>query len=305
VDPRLIPINGLIALLRADGAWPALLKEQAFERFQLEAPLTTPVGDTRVDAVIYRLDPHLVLLSECKGGRNIEEEQARKYLAATADLLKRTDALPPRLRRATGVTVLPLFVGLEEHRADLEAALRGLKINAPLLTIGAQRVRLSNTSGIRGLDDFDHHHTRGLPPARFRVDHQSLPEEIQEVLVPELIAAQAGARDIVALEGLAAAVISEWDVLAHGARRDSSVVPRRSFAASQLGRCVASFALSQAGAIAEAASSSNPPPLRRIPVVGLRPGRRSSDGLLALCGVGRSLRSRAKRRSTISLKREG
>ena len=149
MDPRLIPINGLIALLRADGAWPALLKEQAFERFQLEAPLTTPVGDTRVDAVIYRLDPHLVLLSECKGGRNIEEEQARKYLAATADLLKRTDALPPRLRRATGVTVLPLFVGLEEHRADLEAALRGLKINAPLLTIGAQRVRLSNTSGIR------------------------------------------------------------------------------------------------------------------------------------------------------------
>lgn len=220
MDPRLLPINGLIALLRGDGGWPALLKDQGFERYLLEMTLTTPVGDTRIDAVLYRQDPGLVLLGECKSGRNIDEEQARKYEAATADLLRRTDALPPRLRQAEAIEVKPLFVGTEEYRADLEAGLRELSIGAPLLTVGPARVRLSDTSGLRGLDDFDESHDAGLPPARFRVDHQSPDEEIREVLLPVVVAAQARGEDILAIESVCEAVLPEWPVLAHGARGD-------------------------------------------------------------------------------------
>lgn len=218
MDPRLVPINGLIALLRGEGGWPPRLKAQGFQRDQLEVPLTTPAGDTRVDAVIYRLDPNLVLLAECKSGRNIDEPQARKYEAATADLLRRTDALPPQLRRAGAVEVKPLFVGTEEHRADLEGGLRRLSIDAPLLTVGSERVRLSDTSGIRGLGGFDESHGAGLPPARFRVDHQSPDAEVREVVLPEVVAAQARSEDFLAIESLCEAVLPEWPILAPGVR---------------------------------------------------------------------------------------
>lgn len=218
MDPRLVPINGLIALLRGDGGWPALLGEQGFERHQLEVPLTTPVGDTRIDALIYRLDPNLVLLGECKSGRNIDEDQARKYEAGTADLMRRTDALPRRLRNLGKVEVKPLFVGMEQHRADLEAGLRRLSIDAPLLTVGPERVRLSDTSAINGLEDFDERHEAGMPPARFRVDHQSPDRELREVLLPEVVAAQARSEDLLAIETLCLAVLPEWPILALGAR---------------------------------------------------------------------------------------
>jgi hypothetical protein len=216
MDPRLIPVNGLIALLRGDGGWPPLLKEQGFQRYQLESPLTTPLGDTRIDAVIFKVSPALVLPCECKSGENIDEEQARKYLAADPALLRRTDALPPQLRKATDVTVLPMFVGTEENRPELERGLRHLDIDAPLLTVGPSRIRLSGASGITGLDDFDHRHGNGLPPARLPVDHQSPSEEIQELLLPELIAAQARGEDIVPIEAVCAAVVPEWGILSPG-----------------------------------------------------------------------------------------
>jgi hypothetical protein len=40
-------------------------------------------GIVVADAVLYRLDPDLVLLCEGKSGRNVEEEQARKYAGRT------------------------------------------------------------------------------------------------------------------------------------------------------------------------------------------------------------------------------
>lgn len=219
MDDRLIPINGLIALLRGEGGWPGLLRDQGFRRHQLEVPVTTPLGDFRADAVIYRHEPDLIFLTEGKSGRNIEEEQARKYLAADPSWLARTGAVPPSLRQSPEVAVSTLFVGREEQRADLEVALRHLDIDAPLLTVGAHRVRLSGASGTAGLDDFDVQHSGGLPPARIPVDHQSSDEDILEVLLPQVVACQARADDIVSIESLAAAVLPEWPVLSHGARQ--------------------------------------------------------------------------------------
>jgi hypothetical protein len=220
VDPRLVPINGLIALLRGDGGWPALLGQQGFQRHSLEGHLITEVSDTRVDAVIYRRDPDLVLLAECKSGGNIDERQARKYEAATVADLRRTDLLPSSLRRTSAVAVAPLFVGIEQRRADLEAGLRRLKLAAPLLTVGPNRVRLSDASGIDGLDDFDQAHDAGLPPARLRVDHQSADAEIRELVLPEIVAAQAREEDIVGIESVCQAILPEWAILAPGARGD-------------------------------------------------------------------------------------
>lgn len=219
MDERLIPINGLIALLRGEGGWPGLLRDQGFKRHQLEVPVTTPLGEIRADALLYRRDPDLILLAEAKSGRSIDEQQARRYLAADTASLARTGVVPHPLRRAAEVAVQALFVGREEHRAGLEASLRHLDINAPLLTVGADRVRLSDASGTASIDDFDVHHSAGLPPARLPVDHQSGEQEILEILLPEVIARQARQEDIVAIETLAATVIPEWPVLSHGIRQ--------------------------------------------------------------------------------------
>jgi len=219
VDQRLIPINGLLALLRGEGGWPGILRDQGFRRHQLEVPISSPLGDARADVLIYRRQPDLILLCECKSGRNIEERQARRYVAVDVSWLRRSGAIPPELMRARhAVHVHPLFVGREEHRADLERGLRHLDIDAPLVTIGAQRVRLSGASEIDGLDDFDQQHAGGLPPARIPVDHQSADEELRELLIPELIAAQARAEEIVAIETIAARMLPEWTILSKGAR---------------------------------------------------------------------------------------
>lgn len=139
MDERLIPINGLIALLRGDGGWPALLREQGFQRHQLEVPISTSRGNIRADALIYRRAPDVILLCEAKCGRNLEEEQARKYMAADFSWLCRTGAIPPELRKARDVAVHAVFVGREEHRAELETALQRLGLSAPLLTVGSTR----------------------------------------------------------------------------------------------------------------------------------------------------------------------
>lgn len=219
MDERLIPVNGLIALLRGEGGWPRLLGEQGLRRHQLEVPVSTPSGDFRADALLYRREPNLILLVEAKSGSNIDRAQAEKYLAADVAWLRRTGAIPPSLRASPDLAVHALFVGREEHRAALEAGLRHLDMEAPLLTVGSHRARLSGASAVNGLDDFDHHHHAGLPPARLPVDHQSPGRELLELLIPLVIAAQAREQDIVSVESLAERIVPEWAVLSHGARQ--------------------------------------------------------------------------------------
>ncbi|HZO96450.1 MAG TPA: hypothetical protein VFB42_03675 [Gaiellaceae bacterium] len=219
MDRRLIPLNGLIALLRGDGRWPSLLRNQGWERHQFEMLVSTSSGDIRADAVLFRTAPALVLLAECKSGKNLEEEQARRYLAADATALRRAGTLPSVLRDEPDVAVRAMFVGLEDERAALEHALRALEIEAPLLTIGSSRVRLSGSSGVTGLDDFDQRHDGGLPPARFPVDHQSPDDEIQELLVPQLTAAQARGLEFLGIESLCEALLPEWALLGRGVQQ--------------------------------------------------------------------------------------
>jgi hypothetical protein len=179
----------------------------------------TSLGNAVADAILFREDPDLVVLSEAKSGRNIDEDQARTYAATDAHSLRRAGTMPPLFGRGRDPAVACMFVGLEEERADLETALTHLGINAPLLTIGRDRVRLSDTSAVHGLDDFDRVHESGLPPARVRVDHQSPPSEIQELLVQEIVAGQARGEEHLDTEALCQAMLPEWPILSHSGRR--------------------------------------------------------------------------------------
>lgn len=220
MDKRLVPLNGLIALLNSrEDKWPKLLHEQGWERHQFEVKIASSLGDFRADAVIFRRDLNVIALCEAKSGRNIDTEQAQKYLATTLGDLRRVGAVPPSLS-GREAEVRTLFVGTEEERPSLEQGLVALTITGPLLTIGRERVRLTGTSEVPGLNGFDEPHTGGLPPARFRVDHQSDENEIAEVLVPIIAAAQARRIEFIGLEQICAEALPEWPLLPNGAQGD-------------------------------------------------------------------------------------
>jgi hypothetical protein len=217
MDRRLVPLNGLIALLGRGEQWPNYLRDQGWERHQFEVKLASALGNFRADAVIYRLKPNVILLCEAKSGRNLDDEQAKKYLAANLEDLRRLGAIPPPLR-GQDADVRAMFVGMEEERQSLETGLVKLGSSGPLLTVGKLRVRLSGASSVPGLNDFDETHSGGLPPARFRIDHQSDEAEIAEVVVPVIAAAQARNEEFIGLDAVCLAVAPEWPLLPNAAK---------------------------------------------------------------------------------------
>lgn len=219
MDPRLIPINGLIALLRGEGGWPRLLGDAGFKRHQLEMPLITEKGEVRADALLYRDSPDLVVPCECKSGRNIDVTQAEKYLSLDFDWLQRGGAIPPLLRESASIAVQPLYVGMDAYRPELERELKQFG-DVPLLTISAERIQLSGAGRAPGLSDIVEVHGAGLPPARLPVDHQSEDDEILELLIPAIVAAQASLKDHVGVDGLCEAILPEWPILGAKARSE-------------------------------------------------------------------------------------
>jgi len=185
----------------------------------LEVPLNTKEGEVRADALVYRQSPDLILLCECKSGKNVDVEQAEKYLSLDVSWLRRSGAVPPPLRESTSIAVQTLYVGTDEHRPDLEQRLQQLGA-VPLLTVSAERIQLSGAGRTPGLLDFIELHSAGLPPARLPVDHQSEDHEVLELLVPAIVAAQASLRDHVGIDGLCGDILPEWPILGERARRE-------------------------------------------------------------------------------------
>jgi hypothetical protein len=220
VDPRLRPLNAVLALLRADGAWFHNLADQGFRLHSIELPVQSSGGLVRADAAIYRETPDLILLCEGKSGRNIEEKQARGYDAADYKALRRAASMPG-IFGSREVPVGTMYVALEDHRADLEAALSALNISAPVLTIAKGFVRLDDCALPPGLQAFRENDPRkSWPPARVKVDHQSPLHEIMELLAQRIVAAQARRAQILDLEDVGARIYPAWAVLSSAGRRD-------------------------------------------------------------------------------------
>lgn len=218
MDVRLRPLNGLLALLRPDGAWFHNLADQGFRLHSIELPVQGSGGLVRADAVIYRQDPDLIVLCECKSGRNLDEEQARRYAAATYTALRRGAALPSVFRGQVAVNTM--YVVLDDYRAEIEVCLQTWGIDAPVLSIGSGFVRLDGDMP-DGLASFvERDPSKRWPPARIRVDHQSPINEIMELLAQRIASAQARRQQVLDLQEVAKAIYPAWDVLSPTGRRD-------------------------------------------------------------------------------------
>lgn len=125
-----------------------------------------------------------------------------------------------RLRDRDDTRVIAVFVGNETHRSDLEASMTQHRIQAPLLTVGRDGARLTGVEPSSTLDASELAHQGGLPPARFPIDQLSPAEEIRELVVPSLVAAQARQDEIVDVEALCREVLPEWSLLGKEAQRE-------------------------------------------------------------------------------------
>lgn len=236
MERRLIPVNGVLALLRADGGttWPNDLATQGLQLHLLEADVYSTPQSVRVDVMAYRADPDVIVLFECKSGRNISPSQARGYCNATFDGVKRRTTVPAALRGRSDVAVLPVFVGLADDGEALVESMAREGIEAPLLLVGAQGATLErSTHG--GLSDFaSRGDDYGLPPGRIVVDADSPSVEIRELLVQQVGAALSRGDAVLGMAEAAATIHPYWASVARPAQ--AAFVERLKEAARDLAR---------------------------------------------------------------------
>jgi hypothetical protein len=226
-------VNAVLALLASDGGWFEDLAEQGFRLHALELEVQSTPGVVRVDVVVYRLDPDLVLLVEGKSGRNVEERQARSYAAAEVAGIRARADLPNALVGRPSVAVSPLYVCLQEHQQAIATALAELGIDAPVLSVGAGAAILDGPVPA-GLDRFSRSEpSLGLPPVRIRLDRDSALEEFMEVLLQKIVATAARGETHLELDDVARQIFgAHWVHLSVQARRD--LIARLKKAATQL-----------------------------------------------------------------------
>ncbi len=137
---------------------------------------------------------------------------------ADAAALRRGGSLPVDVAR--DVPVAPLFIVMNDVRADVEAALQRWGIEALVLSIDRGFARLDGPCP-EGLEPFVRERTpRTWPPGRIRVDHQSPLEEVAELLAQQIGAAQAKRQPVLDLAEAASRIYRMWSQLSQSGRRE-------------------------------------------------------------------------------------
>lgn len=219
MEPRLTPLNAVLALLRDDGAWFSDLAAQGLRLHGLEVGVQSTPGAIRVDVVAYRVDPPLVVLFEIKKGASLDERQTRGYANATVAGMRQRGALPSELHGLADVEVCPAWVTLEPSVDAVRRRLTELQVSAPILGVGAGRAFFGGPLP-NGLTPFDHdERRRGLPPARVRLDPESAVGEYVPVMLQAIGAALARREAVIELDVVARQVMTDWVCLSPRGRR--------------------------------------------------------------------------------------
>jgi hypothetical protein len=140
--------------------------------------------------------------------------------------------LPGALRHGQGVSVQAVFVGRQEHGADLAESMGREQIVAPLLLVGGDGATLTG-SDRDGLGDFDNRDASwGHPPGLVLVDHESPIEEFMELLVQQIHVAFSRRTEVLDIGQVAAQVHPYWEQVSKVAQQ--SLIDRLKSAAQAL-----------------------------------------------------------------------
>lgn len=220
MDRRLIPVNAVIGMLTPGTGWPTPLKEAGYALAALEVPIRGLAGDVVIDAVAVNRTANDLLAAECKGGRNVEAEQARRYDALPAEPDAVVRAANVSLPTAGSRSLDTVFVCLSEHVLRVKVGLEAAGAPQPILAVGQQvshhgepfRHEALRTAFTRP------HDTDGPPPAIIQVDAGSPDETFDRLVTAELVAAMAHRKVNVTIRAVTEGVVRHWSIYGAAAR---------------------------------------------------------------------------------------
>jgi len=188
LEPRLIPVNAVIALCTPGDVYPATLAAAGYRVTGVEVPSPAGEGTVVIDAVLFNAVHNDVLAAEAKSGANVDEAQAKKYGALAADDVVRASSI--NVVEKGPRSLQPVYVCLAEH---VERVLRGLgkaEVAFPVLAVGIDQVTHHGAAfGDSTLDLAFHEPVSvpGFPPRFIPVDPESSDEEFDRTVMPALV----------------------------------------------------------------------------------------------------------------------
>jgi hypothetical protein len=193
VEDRLLPINAVLSLLARGNANPALLADLKFELAGLEIPVATSAGTVKIDIVLFRQKDRSILAVEAKAGRNIKNDQARRYGELRPDDVIRAAGISVRVRGERR-TLHVVYSVLDENIATIRSQLRALSIDVCLIGVGRQAVRVLLPDGEDAAGSHPLKEIAGFAELGGGIlgilpfDHESAIDVIRRAVVAEVVA---------------------------------------------------------------------------------------------------------------------
>ena len=220
MEARLRPINAVLGLVQAPhDINPAALLEAGFTLEGLEIPVVTDLGNVVIDVLLFHAPAGLLVLVESKSGANIEDEQAKRYAAATPRAVVRASqvTLPFRVQPSKIV----VYASLAEHHDRIRLGLTQARVDFPILSLSSSEITLSGPSEIPPpLAEAFAAPVRlsGPPPSFIKFDPDSPAEVIVSIVRAQLVAALAHGRLQVGVPWLAEQCAPHYPLYGHRAK---------------------------------------------------------------------------------------
>lgn len=220
MEPRLLPLNAMIALVTAGDLNPSPLASAGFRLAALEAPVGVDPDRVVVDAVLWHPDGTLLVAGESKSGANVEEAQARKY--ARLDPQGLVHASSVDLRGGARPTVAVLYAALEHNVERIRFGLTAAGVAAPVLGVTRDAVllhdgHLAPALIAEALGDQPVALSCGIPRV-IPCDHESPVGVVQPQVKAVLVAMSSRRADEVSVQAVAEATLPHLLKYGRGAR---------------------------------------------------------------------------------------
>ena len=189
MEPRLRPVNALVALCTHGDVYPSALAEAGYALAGLEVPVASVSGSVCIDVVLFNSNNNVIIAAEAKSGANIAERQAQQYGQLQADPVIQAASINVKTKAARQIQ--PLYCCLDKNVARVLTGLRAAGLDCPVIAIGDGDIRH------RGLEFCDPRLqavfaapilTAGPPPRIIHVDAESPVSLFEEVVLPALVA---------------------------------------------------------------------------------------------------------------------
>ncbi|GAA3460644.1 hypothetical protein ACFFSW_20885 [Saccharothrix longispora] len=220
MEERLLPLNGLLALLEPHDPTVPLLYRNGFRLQALEVPMTGELGKVVVDAVLFHPEHSLVVLCECKSGANIEPGQARRYAAIDAGTAVNSARIS--LPRRVDPVVDVLYSCQGQHLPRIKQGLSAERITCTVIGVSPSGMIFDcPPSAARVLREALQPTTIAFPrvlPRLIGLDHDSPRQAFEPAVMAQLVVAMAHRRGQASVRYIAEQAVPHLALYGHRTR---------------------------------------------------------------------------------------